>query len=118
MRRLLRQISPTINVKQLDRDFSVSESFAAARALLLNTYRPGVPGGTGATFDWSLVPTGLSQSVILAGGLHSGNVVQAIRQVRPYAVDVSGGVESAPGVKDVAKIADFVAQVCCGDRMS
>ncbi len=95
----------------------VGSSFAAARALLLDTYRPGVPGGTGVAFDWSLVPTTLVQPVILAGGLHPGNVAQAVCQVRPYAVDVSGGVESAPGVKDAVKIADFVAQVRCGDKM-
>lgn len=96
---------------------SVSDLFATARALLLDTYRPGVPGGTGVAFDWSLVPTNLSRPVILAGGLNVDNVAQAVHQVRPYAVDVSGGVESAPGVKDVAKMTEFVAQVRCGDRM-
>jgi phosphoribosylanthranilate isomerase len=96
---------------------TVGSSLVAARALLLDTYCPGVPGGTGVAFDWSLVPTTLVQPVILAGGLHPGNVAQAVCQVRPYAVDVSGGVESAPGVKDAVKIADFVAQVRCGDKM-
>ncbi len=96
---------------------AVSTTFAAAGALLLDTYRPGVPGGTGMTFDWSLIPARLAQPIILAGGLHADNVAQAVRQVRPYAVDVSGGVESAPGIKDAAKIARFTAQVRCGDML-
>ena len=104
---------------QTDTDWSIiSTSFRAARALLLDTYRPGVPGGTGATFDWSLVPADLPQPIILAGGLDADNVARAIRQIRPYAVDVSGGVESAPGVKDAAKIAAFVTQVHRGDKMT
>lgn len=82
-----------------------------AKGLLLDAYRPGVPGGTGATFDWARVPHGLSMPLILAGGLHAGNVAAAIRQARPYAVDVSGGVESAKGIKDAAKIAAFINEV-------
>ena len=103
---------------QADTDWSsVIKSFAAARGLLLDTYRPGVPGGTGEVFDWSLVPNGLAQSIILAGGLDADNVAQAVCQMRPYAVDVSGGVESSPGVKNAVKMAEFVAQVRCGDKM-
>lgn len=64
-----------------------------ASGVLLDTYVPGIPGGTGEAFDWSLVPQGLSKPIILAGGLTADNVAQAIAQVRPYAVDVSGGVE-------------------------
>ncbi len=85
--------------------------FSAARGILLDAYSPGVPGGTGATFDWSRIPTALSGKIILAGGLHPDNVAQAVREVHPYAVDVSGGVESSPGIKDQVKIARFVAQV-------
>lgn len=86
-----------------------AETFAAARGLLLDAYRPGVPGGTGETFDWSRIPAGLAQRIILAGGLHPENVADAVRQARPYAVDVSGGVERSPGIKDADKIKRFVA---------
>ncbi len=82
-----------------------------ASGVLLDTYVPGIPGGTGEAFDWSLVPAQLSKPVILAGGLTAENVSQAITQVRPYAVDVSGGVESAKGIKDAAKINAFMQAV-------
>lgn len=82
-----------------------------ASGVLLDTYVPGIPGGTGEAFDWSLVPAQLSKPVILAGGLTAENVAQAITQVRPYAVDVSGGVESAKGIKDAAKISAFMQAV-------
>lgn len=85
--------------------------YAGARGILLDTYVPGVPGGTGEAFDWSLVPARLSKPVILAGGLSADNVGQAIAQVRPYAVDVSGGVEQAKGIKDAAKIEAFLQAV-------
>ncbi|HKS12232.1 MAG TPA: phosphoribosylanthranilate isomerase [Pseudomonas sp.] len=82
-----------------------------ASGILLDTYVAGVPGGTGEAFDWSLVPERLSKPVILAGGLSPDNVAQAIAQVRPYAVDVSGGVEQAKGIKDAAKIEAFLRAV-------
>ncbi|WP_296234360.1 phosphoribosylanthranilate isomerase [Pseudomonas sp. UBA4617] len=85
--------------------------YAGARGILLDTYVAGVPGGTGEAFDWSLVPARLSKPVILAGGLSADNVGQAIAQVRPYAVDVSGGVEQAKGIKDAAKIETFLQAV-------
>lgn len=85
--------------------------YAGARGVLLDTYVPGIPGGTGEAFDWSLVPARLSKPVILAGGLSAQNVGQAIAQVRPYAVDVSGGVEQAKGIKDAAKIEAFMRAV-------
>ncbi len=84
--------------------------FANARGVLLDAYRPGIPGGTGETFDWSRIPATLTQPIILAGGLRPDNVADAVRQVKPYAVDVSGGVESSPGIKDADKIHRFVAQ--------
>lgn len=87
------------------------QHYAAAQGILLDTYVPGIPGGTGEAFDWSLVPAGLNKPIILAGGLSPENVGQAIAQVRPYAVDVSGGVEQAKGVKDAAKIEAFVRAV-------
>ncbi|MFG0379611.1 phosphoribosylanthranilate isomerase [Pseudomonas sp. zbq_18] len=82
--------------------------YPSASGVLLDTYVEGVPGGTGEAFDWSLVPTGLNKPVILAGGLQPGNVAEAVRQLRPYAVDVSGGVEASKGIKDAQKIADFI----------
>ena len=85
--------------------------YAGARGILLDTYVAGVPGGTGEAFDWSLVPERLSKPIILAGGLSADNVGQAIAQVRPYAVDVSGGVEQAKGIKDAAKIEAFMQAV-------
>lgn len=68
-------------------------------------------GGVGASFDWSLVPARLERPLVLSGGLSPGNVGQAIRQLRPWAVDVSSGVESAKGIKDAAMIAAFIAEV-------
>ncbi|MDF9433088.1 phosphoribosylanthranilate isomerase [Chromohalobacter israelensis] len=85
--------------------------YDAARGLLLDAYRPGVPGGTGETFDWSRIPANLAKPVILAGGLTADNVAEAIHRVRPYAVDVSGGVEAEKGLKDPARIRAFLSQV-------
>lgn len=86
-------------------------AYASARGVLLDAYRPGVPGGTGEVFDWELVPGELASRLILAGGLTPANVADAIRRVKPFAVDVSGGVEAAPGRKDRARIAAFMAAV-------
>lgn len=83
-------------------------AYPTASGILLDAYRPGVPGGTGETFDWARVPTASSSPLILAGGLEPGNVKQAIEATRPYAVDVSGGVELTPGKKDSEKIVAFV----------
>ena len=84
----------------------------AVAGFLLDTYRQGVAGGTGAVFDWDLVakvaPPG---PVILAGGLDPDNVAEAVRLVHPFAVDVNSGVESAPGIKDHDKLNRFVAVV-------
>jgi len=85
--------------------------YRQARGILLDTFVPGVPGGTGEAFDWSLVPAHLSQPIILAGGLTPDNVARAIAQVRPYAVDVSGGVEASRGIKDHLKIEAFIGAV-------
>lgn len=84
-----------------------------ARALLLDAHVAGIVGGTGQSFDWQRVPSGLSLPIVLSGGLHPGNVALAIRQVRPAAVDVSSGVErdDAKGCKDHAKIRAFVRAV-------
>lgn len=84
--------------------------YPQASGFLLDTYVEGVPGGTGQAFDWSLVPKDVARPLILAGGLTVANVADAIAQVRPYAVDVSGGVEASKGIKDAQKIRDFIAQ--------
>ncbi|ADJ28846.1 phosphoribosylanthranilate isomerase [Nitrosococcus watsonii] len=89
----------------------LAQSYGSASALLLDTYQAGVPGGTGRAFDWGRVPKSLSKAVILAGGLTPENIAQAVKQVRPYAVDVSGGVERVKGVKDAAKMAAFMRGV-------
>lgn len=82
--------------------------FHAARAILLDSYRPGVPGGTGETFNWELIPAQSAQAIILAGGLTPENISTAVQQVKPYAVDVSGGVEASKGIKDPVKIHAFI----------
>ncbi len=90
---------------------AVQAEFAGGRGLLLDAYRPGTPGGTGETFDWDRIPPALAPHIVLAGGLDVANVGEAIRQVRPYAVDVSGGVEADKGVKDPQKIKAFIEEV-------
>ena len=100
-----------IRVKSDTNLVQCAKDFSASKALLLDTYTEGVAGGTGHVFDWGLIPTELAGTVILAGGLNPQNVAQAIAQVKPYAVDVSGGVEVSKGIKDAAKIAAFMQQV-------
>ncbi|RML45116.1 N-anthranilate isomerase [Pseudomonas savastanoi pv. glycinea] len=100
-----------LRVKAGDDIAQVCRTYRNARGVLLDTYVEGVPGGTGETFDWALIPDDLDKPVILAGGLTSANVAQAIAQVRPYAVDVSGGVEKSKGIKDREKILAFMSAV-------
>ncbi len=100
-----------LRVKAGDDIAGVCRTYRNARGVLLDTYVEGVPGGTGETFDWALIPDDLDKPVILAGGLTSANVAQAIAQVRPYAVDVSGGVEKSKGIKDREKIRAFMSAV-------
>ncbi len=103
----------------LIRALSVGEKFdpaslrvLKAAAFLLDTHDSALRGGTGKTFDWSLARAAKRfGSVILAGGLTPENVAQAVREVRPYAVDVASGVESAPGIKDATKLRAFLAEV-------
>lgn len=92
----------------------IAESYQKARAILLDAWVPGIPGGTGETFDWAAIPP-LTKPLILAGGLTVDNVAQAVLQVRPYAVDVSGGVELRSGVKDQSKLKLFIQRAKAAD---
>ncbi|MFP5507496.1 MAG: phosphoribosylanthranilate isomerase [Gammaproteobacteria bacterium] len=93
-------------------------AYPSASGFLLDAYHPAVPGGSGESFDWDRVPVERPRPVVLAGGLHPGNVAAAVRRVRPYAVDVSSGVEAAKGIKDPAKLAEFIRGVHRGDHES
>ncbi len=85
--------------------------FEQARGILIDAYVPGAHGGTGVTADWTRIPRPFPKPIVLAGGLHPGNVAGAVRAVRPWAVDVSSGVEAAKGVKDHDKMTAFVRGV-------
>jgi phosphoribosylanthranilate isomerase len=104
------RIKPDVNLVQL------VEEYSSASGILVDSYKPGVPGGTGEVFDWSLLPDKVVHHLILAGGLDSENVSDAIARVKPYAVDVSGGVEVSPGRKDRGKIMEFVDAVGEADK--
>lgn len=98
------RVRPGVNLLEF------ASQFTSARALLLDTWTPAY-GGSGESFDWSLVPTTCPLPIILSGGLTPDNVAEAILQVRPAAVDVSSGVESGKGIKDADKIRAFVSAV-------
>lgn len=85
--------------------------FQSSAGWLLDAFHDDAYGGKGAVFDWDLIPPGLARPLILSGGLGIENVAQAIRRVRPWAVDVSTGVELSKGVKDATKIAAFIRKV-------
>ncbi|MBU1222397.1 MAG: phosphoribosylanthranilate isomerase [Gammaproteobacteria bacterium] len=104
---------PFIKAVRVNRDTDLlkcAADFDAARGLLLDAWVAGVPGGTGERFDWSLIPPDLPKPVILSGGLTPDNVAEAVERVRPWAVDVSSGVEVTKGIKDAHKIAQFIAK--------
>lgn len=88
-----------------------TEGFASAAGFLLDAVKPGEAGGTGRSFDWSRVPENMTKPVILAGGLNSANIGEAIRRSRCYAVDVSSGVESVKGIKDPEKMRALVESI-------
>ncbi|MDD2761174.1 MAG: phosphoribosylanthranilate isomerase [Methylomonas sp.] len=97
-----------IRIRQ-DTDWSgVERMYHDAAGLLLDAYHPDMHGGTGCGFDWNLIPEQRRLPLVLAGGLSSDNAVLAVQQVRPYALDVSSGVELDKGVKDKAKMAAFI----------
>jgi phosphoribosylanthranilate isomerase len=105
---------PYIKAIRMESGLSVSErmnEFSGASAMLLDTYSTSVAGGSGESFDWSLVPQERPMPIILAGGLHAGNVAEAIRVAHPYAVDVSSGVERDKGIKDADKMSAFINEV-------
>ena len=102
---------PYIKAIRVSKDTNILkevEKYSSAKAILLDTHVEGLLGGTGKVFDWTMIPRNLSKPIILAGGLNVDNVKDAIRKIRPYAVDVSGGVESEKGKKDPKKIKHFI----------
>ncbi|MGN6826303.1 phosphoribosylanthranilate isomerase [Paucibacter sp. M5-1] len=92
-----------------------AHQYSGAQAILLDAHVDGYGGG-GKVFDWSLIPRNVPSPVVLSGGLHAGNVLTGVLQVRPWAVDVSSGVEQAKGLKDAALIQQFCAEVREADR--
>ncbi len=106
-----------IRMKQGLDIIKISTDYQDASALLLDAYHPGIQGGSGSQFDWDLIPENNSLPIILAGGLDEGNAEQAVKKVRPYALDVSSGVERTKGIKDVAKMAAFIEAINEGDRL-
>ena len=110
---------PYIKAVRVNRDTDLlkyAADFDAARGLLLDAFVPGVPGGTGERFDWGLIPPDLPKPVILSGGLTPDNVAEAVQRVRPWAVDVSSGVEAAPGIKDADRVAAFIERATSGTK--
>lgn len=93
-----------------------ARQYPDATGILLDAYHPDLHGGTGKTVDWDTIPADFKAPVVLAGGLDAGNVTDAIRQVRPYAVDVSSGVELGKGLKDEKKISDFMRAVSFAEK--
>ena len=109
--RFARPYLKAVRVRPGDDLNALAANWPGASGILLDSYKPGVPGGTGETFDWSMIPSQRSWMLVLAGGLQADNVRQAIDMTAPWAVDVSGGVEAAKGIKDVDKINAFIHEV-------
>lgn len=105
---------PYIKAIRMTEDVDLHEQatlYRGAAGLLVDAHVAGLAGGTGQTFDWDRIPADLDKPLILAGGLTTENVLQAVSRVRPYAVDVSGGVESSKGIKSRDKIHAFIDKV-------
>lgn len=109
-RQFNRPYMKAIRVRSADDIHSAVQQYPDAKALLLDAYVENLPGGTGQAFDWRLIPQ-LSVPWVLAGGLNSTNVADAINQVAPFAVDISGGIEASKGIKDRKKIQEFISEV-------
>lgn len=110
---------PYLKAISMRPELDVAAALAAypnASGILLDAYHPAVPGGSGESFDWDRVPNERPVPIVLAGGLTPANVGDAVRAVRPYAVDVSSGVEAAKGIKDADKMAEFIRGVRRGDE--
>jgi phosphoribosylanthranilate isomerase len=103
-----------IRVRDHEDVYRAQSQFQSALGILVDTYKKGVPGGTGEVFDWDLIPTERSKPLILAGGLKPENVRTAISSVKPFAVDVSGGVEAGKGVKSPELLERFLNEVSGG----
>lgn len=111
-RQFAQRVVKAMRVQSRDHLEGCSEYSGVVNAFLLDTYVPGQPGGTGATFDWNLALEAKEYGpIILAGGLNPDNVAAAIRAVRPYAVDASSGLEQQPGIKDHDKMTRFIQSV-------
>lgn len=105
---------PYIKAVRMRADVDLDEiqaQYADAAGLLLDAYHPGVQGGTGSGFDWDLIAGNLTLPLILAGGLSPENAALAVQQVKPYALDVSSGVEAGKGIKDAEKMAAFIRKI-------
>ncbi len=100
-----------IRIQGSDDVQQAEKAYPSAQALLVDAYKEGVPGGTGERFDWSLLPTERVKPLILAGGLTVQTIYRAIQTVRPYAVDVSGGVEEVKGKKNHQLVSQFINEV-------
>lgn len=96
------RMQPGTDMDRLEKEYD------DAAGLLLDACHPGVKGGSGSVFDWDLIPKSCSLPIILAGGLTAENAGRAIRKLKPYALDVSSGVETAKGIKDAVKMAEFI----------
>jgi len=94
---------------------STIASYEQSKGFLLDSHAAGAAGGTGETFDWDIIPSELRQQIILAGGINPHNVAECITRIRPYAIDVSSGVESSPGIKDQGKIEQLMKQIRLSD---
>ncbi|MCW8926010.1 MAG: phosphoribosylanthranilate isomerase [Xanthomonadales bacterium] len=110
---------PWLKAVAMEDEYSLERAegnYAGAMGLLLDSHQAGQRGGSGRVFDWSLVRSA-AKPLWLAGGLNAANVAEAIKTVQPYAVDVSSGVESAPGVKDSGKISEFIEAARAADKL-